>query len=299
VDRLNLINVFVAVVDAKGFAGAARKLNVSPPVVTRAINDLESHLGARLLTRTTRVVRLTEAGARYVEDCRRIVAELAEADDAVSGLHSTPRGRLTLTAPVLFGAEFVTPIVTEYLTRYPEVSVSCWFLDRLVNMVDEGVDVAVRIGELPDSTMQAIRVGQVRRVICATPAYLALHGAPQRPDDLLKHSIVSASGITPTPEWRLVESGTPCVVKVRPRLTTTTNDSAVVAALSGFGLTRLLSYQVAEHLRHGRLQTVLSEFEPAALPVHLVHREGRHASLKARSFLDLAIERLRVNPALN
>lgn len=298
-DRLNLINVFVAVVDAKGFAGAARQLNVSPPVVTRAINDLESHLGARLLTRTTRVVRLTEAGARYVEDCRRILAELAEADEAVSGMHGAPRGRLTLTAPVLFGAKFVTPIVTEYLVRYPEVSASCWFLDRLVNMMDEGVDVAVRIGELPDSSMQAIRVGQVRRIICASPAYMELHGAPQQPDELLEHSIVSASGVTPTPEWRLVENGAPRVVKLQPRLTTTTNDSAVVAAVSGFGLTRLLSYQVAEHLRDGRLKTVLSEFEPAALPVHLVHREGRYASLKARSFLDLAIERLRANPALN
>lgn len=298
-DRLNLINVFVAVVEAKSFAGAARKLNISPPVVTRAINDLESHLGARLLTRTTRVVRLTEAGGRYVEDCRRILAELAEADEAVTGMHGAPRGRLTLTAPVLFGAKFVTPIVTEYLIRYPEVSASCWFLDRLVNMMDEGVDVAVRIGELPDSSMQAIRVGRVRRVICASPAYLELRGAPQRPDDLLEHSIVSASGVTPTPEWRLVENGAPRVVKLQPRLTTTTNDSAVVAVVSGFGLTRLLSYQVAEHLRDGRLKTVLSEFEPAALPVHLVHREGRYASLKARSFLDLAIERLRTDQALN
>jgi DNA-binding transcriptional LysR family regulator len=299
VDRLNLITVFVAVVDAKGFAGAARKLNISPPVVTRAINELESHLGARLLTRTTRVVRLTEAGGRYVEDCRRILAELAEADEAVRGMHGAPRGRLTLTAPVLFGAKFVTPIVTEYLIRYPEVSASCWFLDRLVNMMDEGVDVAVRIGELPDSSMQAIRVGRVRRVICASPAYLALHGSPQQPDELLEHSIVSASGVTPTPEWRLVQNGAPRVVKLQPRLTTTTNDSAVAAAVSGFGLTRLLSYQVAEHLQDGRLKTVLSEFEPAALPVHLVHREGRHASLKARSFLDLAIERLRANQALN
>ena len=298
-DRLNLITVFVAVVDAKGFAGAARKLNISPPVVTRAINELESHLGARLLTRTTRVVRLTEAGGRYVEDCRRILAELAEADEAVRGMRGAPRGRLTLTAPVLFGAKFVTPIVTEYLIRYPEVSASCWFLDRLVNMMDEGVDVAVRIGELPDSSMQAIRVGRVRRVICASPAYLALHGSPQQPDELLEHSIVSASGVTPTPEWRLVQNGAPRVVKLQPRLTTTTNDSAVAAAVSGFGLTRLLSYQVAEHLQDGRLKTVLSEFEPAALPVHLVHREGRHASLKARSFLDLAIERLRANQALN
>lgn len=298
-DRLHLISVFVAVVDAAGFAGAARKLNISPPAVTRAINELENHLGARLLTRTTRVVRVTEAGARYAEDCRRILAELAEADESASGLHGAPRGRLTLTAPVLFGAIFVTPIVTEYLQRYPEVSAACWFLDRVVNMMDEGVDVAVRIGELPDSSMQATRVGSVRRVICAAPSYLERQGVPQIPDELAAHSIVSASGVTPAPEWRLVQDGAPRSVKLRPRLTTTSNDSAVAAALSGFGLTRLLSYQVAEHLREGRLQTVLSEFEPAVLPVHVVHREGRHASRKTRAFLDLAVERLRADPALN
>lgn len=298
-DRLHLINVFVAVVDANGFAGAARKLNISPPAVTRAISELEAHLGVRLLTRTTRVVRVTEAGARYVEDCRRILAELAEADESVSGLHAAPRGRLTLTAPVLFGALFVTPIVAEYLQRYPEVTTACWFLDRVVNMVDEGVDIAIRIGELPDSSLQAIRVGRVRRVICAAPDYLARHGIPQTPDELTAHTIVSASGVTPTPEWRLVENGAPKVVKLQPRMTTTTNDSAVAAAVAGFGLTRLLSYQVAEHVREGRLQIVLSEFETAPLPVHLVHREGRHASQKARAFLDLAIERLRTNPALD
>lgn len=298
-DRLHLINVFVAVVDANGFAGAARKLNISPPAVTRAISELEAHLGVRLLTRTTRVVRVTEAGARYVEDCRRILAELAEADESVSGLHAAPRGRLTLTAPVLFGALFVTPIVTEYLQRYPEVTASCWFLDRVVNMVDEGVDIAVRIGELPDSSLQAIRVGRVRRVICAAPSYLKRHGAPQTPDDLIAHTIVSASGVTPTPEWRLVENGAPKLVKLQPRMSTTTNDSAVAAAVAGFGLTRLMSYQVAEHVQAGRLQIVLSEFETAPLPVHLVHREGRHASQKARAFLDLAIERLRASKALD
>ncbi|WIV97273.1 LysR family transcriptional regulator [Kinneretia aquatilis] len=298
-DRLHLINVFVAVVDANGFAGAARKLNISPPAVTRAISELEAHLGVRLLTRTTRVVRVTEAGARYVEDCRRILAELAEADESVSGLHAAPRGRLTLTAPALFGALFVTPIVTEYLQRYPEVTASCWFLDRVVNMVDEGVDIAVRIGELPDSSLQAIRVGRVRRVICAAPSYLKRHGAPQTPDDLTAHTIVSASGVTPTPEWRLVENGAPKLVKLQPRMSTTTNDSAVAAAVAGFGLTRLMSYQVAEHVQAGRLQIVLSEFETAPLPVHLVHREGRHASQKARAFLDLAIERLRASKALD
>ncbi|WIT14192.1 LysR family transcriptional regulator [Paucibacter sediminis] len=298
-DRLHLINVFTAVVDANGFAGAARKLNISPPAVTRAISELEAHLGVRLLTRTTRVVRVTDAGARYVEDCRRILAELAEADESVSGLHGAPRGRLTLTAPVLFGALYVTPIVTEYLQRYPEVTASCWFLDRVVNMMDEGVDIAVRIGELPDSSMQAIRVGKVRRVICAAPSYLERHGEPQSPDELAAHTIVSASGVTPAPEWRLVENGAARIVKLQPRMITTTNDSAVAAAVAGFGLSRLMSYQVAEHVREGRLKILLSEFETAPLPVQLVHREGRHASQKARAFLDLAIERLRASPALN
>jgi DNA-binding transcriptional LysR family regulator len=297
-DQLHLITVFVAVVDAGGLAGAARRLGISPPAVTRAVKALESQLGVRLLTRTTRVVRVTEPGARYVEDCRRILAELAEANESVGGMHGAPRGRLTVTAPVLFGARFVTPIVTEYLRRYPDVSVSCWFLDRVVNMMDEGVDVAVRIGELPDSSMQAIHVGHVRRVICGAPRYLERHGVPQRPDDLRRHCIISASAVTPTSEWRLTQDGAPCTVKLQPRLITTSNDSALAAAAGGFGLTRLLSYQVADHLRDGRLATVLDDADPAVLPVHVVHREGRHASPKARAFLDLAIERLRAGMAL-
>ncbi|MCV2366095.1 LysR family transcriptional regulator [Paucibacter sp. DJ1R-11] len=292
-DRLHLISVFVAVVDASGFAGAARKLGISPPAVTRAISELEAHLGARLLTRTTRVVRVTEAGARYVEDCRRILAELAEADESVSGLHGAPRGRLTVTAPVLFGALHVTPVVTEFLQRYPEVSASCWFLDRVVNLTDEGVDVAVRIGELPDSSLQAIRVGSVRRVICAAPSYLAQHGEPQGPEDLLDHILISANAVTPAPEWRFKVEGEVRTVKVAPRMLTTTNDSAIAAALGGFGLTRLMSYQVDALVLSGQLQRVLEAYEQAPLPVHLVHREGRHASHKARAFMDLAIERLR------
>jgi len=297
-DRLHLINVLVAIADTGGFAGAARKLGISPAAATRAINELETSLGVRLLTRTTRVVRVTEPGARYVEDCRRILAELAEADESVSGLHGAPRGRLTITAPARFGAMHVTPLVTEYLQRYPQVSAACWFLDRVVNLVDEGVDVAIRIGELPDSSLQAIRVGQVRRVICASPAYLAEHGAPQSPDDLQAHSIVSASGVTPTPEWRLRRDDEPVIIKLQPRLTTTTNEAALNAALLGFGLTRLLSYQIDEHLRAGRLQAVLVEHEGLPLPVHVVHREGRYAAQKARAFIDLAVERLRANEAL-
>ena len=298
-DKFNLMNIFVAVVDTGGFAGAARKLNISPPAVTRAINELENQLDVRLLSRTTRVVRVTEAGARYADDCRRIIAELAVADESVSGTHGAPRGHLTITAPVMFGAKFVMPIVAGYLQTYPDVSATCVFLDRIVNMLDEGVDVAVRIGELPDSSMQAIRVGQVRRVICASPAYLKKHGVPKTPEDLQKHSIISASSITPTPEWRLMQNGAPHIVKLQPRLCTSTNDSAVNAAVAGFGLTRLLSYQVADQLLDKRLKTVLEAFEPAALPVHVVHREGRHATQKARSFLDMAIARLRADPALS
>ena len=298
-DKLHLINVFVAVVEANGFAGAARRLGISPPAVTRAINELENHLGVRLLTRSTRVVRVTEPGSRYAEDYRRILAEMAEADESVGLLHGAPRGRLVLTAPVLFGAKFVTAIVTEYLQRYPEMGVSCWFMGRLVNMMEEGVDVAVRIAELPDSSMQAVRVGQVRRVICAAPAYLERHGIPQIPDDLHQHCTIAVNPLARTPEWRLVDKGELRIVKLQPRLTTNGNESAIAAALRGFGLTRVLSYQVAEYLRDGRLKTVLSEFEPAVLPVNLVHHEGRHATRKARAFLDLAIERLRSNPALN
>jgi DNA-binding transcriptional LysR family regulator len=292
-DRLHLINVFVAVVDTQGFAGAARKLNLSPPAVTRAINELETYLGVRLLTRTTRIVKVTEAGARYAEDCRGVLSHLNEADESASGLHSTPRGRLTITAPVGFGAMYVTPIVTEYLARYPEVTASCWFMDRVVNMLDEGVDVGVRIGELPDSSMQAIRVGRMRLLVCATPAYLAEHGEPKTPEDLEKHMIIAASGATSTSEWRMSSQGTPSVIKIRPRLITTTSDTAVAAALTGFGLTNVLAYKVTKHLREGRLKAVLSDFEPPALPVHVLHREGRHATQKARRFIDLAAERLR------
>jgi DNA-binding transcriptional LysR family regulator len=298
-DRFHLINVFVAVVDTNGFAGAARKLSMSPPAVTRAINELELHLGLRLLTRTTRTVRVTDAGERYVQDCRRILADMLEADESVSGLHASPRGRLTISAPVLFGGLYVTPVITEYLARYPDVSASCLFLDRIVSLVDEGVDVAVRIGELPDSSMQAIRVGQVRRVICASPDYLANNGIPITPDDLHAHTIVSASSVTPNPVWKLVENGETKSVHLEARMTTSTNDSALAAAVAGFGLTRLLSYQVAEHLRNGKLKTVLAEYEPAALPVHVVHREGRQAPQRVRAFIDLAVERLRADPRLN
>jgi DNA-binding transcriptional LysR family regulator len=299
VDRLHLINVFVAVVEAEGLAKAARNLGVSPSVVTRAINELERQLGVQLLTRTTRLVRVTEAGVRYAEDCRRILAELAEADESIRGNAATPRGELVVTAPVMFGTRFVTPIVTEYLAEHVEVAVSCWFVDRIVHLIEEGVDVAIRIGELPDSSLMAARVGHVRRVICASADYLSRHGTPRKPGDLRDHTIIAASGVSPNPEWRLVDDGVPTSVRLRPRMTTTSNDSAVRAAASGFGITRLLSYQIADEVRDGRLVVLLREHEPPPIPIHVVHREGRHASPKSRRFLDLAIERLRAHPALS
>ena len=298
-DRFHLISVFVAVVDANGFAGAARKLGISPPAVTRAISALEQQLAVRLLTRTTRTVRVTQAGERYVQDCRRILAEMADADESAAGLHGQTGGHINITAPVLFGANFVMPVVVEFLQRYPLVDASCYFLDRVVNLMDEGVDVGVRIGELPDSSMRAIRVGQVRRVIFAAPAYLAKHGTPRTPADLQAHCIVSATGVNASLDWRLVSNGVAQTIKIRPRMTTTTNDSAVQAALGGFCVSRLLSYQVDEYLNDGRLVALLVAYEPEPVPVHVIHREGRHASQKVRAFLDLAVERLRGNPVFS
>ena len=298
-DRLQAMTTFVAVVDSGGFASAARKLNLSPPVVTRAVAELEERLGLRLLTRTTRVVRVTDAGARFADDCRRILGDIEEAETAATGTNAAPRGTLTLTAPVLFGHLYVTPILVDYLQRFPEVDAQCLFLDRVVNVVDEGIDVAVRIGELPDSSLQATRVGRVRRVLVASPAYLKAHGAPQRPEALVDHCIVLASAVTPVPEWRFSEAGKPLLQRLHARMRTTSNDSAIAAAVAGLGITRLLSYQVAAHLKTGALQIVLEDFEAAALPVHVVHHEGRRATQKVRSFIDLAVDTLRADSALN
>lgn len=297
-DRLQAMATFVAVVDSGGFASAARKLNLSPPVVTRAVAELEERLGLRLLTRTTRVVRVTDAGARFAEDCRCILADIEVAETVATGTHAAPRGTLTLTAPVLFGQLYVTPILVRYLQQFPEVDAQCLFLDRVVNVVEEGIDVAVRIGELPDSSLQATRVGRVRRVLVAAPAYLKSQGVPQRPEDLSAHTIASASGVTPVSEWRFNDAGKPLLQRLQPRLRTTTNDSAIAAAVAGLGITRLLSYQVAAYLRSGALQVLLEDFESAPLPVHVVHHEGRRATQKVRAFIDLAVEALRADPAL-
>lgn len=294
-DRLHSMSVFIAVAEEESFAGGARRLAMSAPAVTRAVAALEGRLGVKLLDRTTRHVRVTEAGQRYLEDARRAIMAADEADEAAAGLNRQPRGHLTVTAPVLFGRMHAMPVIVEYLRTHPETTLTAILLDRVVNMLEEGVDVGIRIGKLPDSSFKARLVGHVRRVVCASPDYLARNGEPMKPEDLAGHSIIVASGLSPTVQWRFARDRAPVSVRVAPRLTVTSNDAAIEAAVSGIGITRLMSYQIGPQLASGRLQVVLAGYEPARVPIHVLHREGRNPSAKVRSFVDLIAERLRAN----
>lgn len=298
-DRLHLMTVFVAVAEEESFAGGARRLSMSPPAVTRAVAALEERLGVKLLNRTTRFVRATEAGQRYLDDARRIIGEVDEADEAAAGINAEPRGHLAVTAPALFGKMFVLPGIVEYLRRHPAMEVSALFVDRVVNLLEEGLDVGVRIGELPDSSMKAIRVGSVRRVLCASPAYLERRGTPVDLTALPGHTLIAAAAVSPTLEWKFGRGPGSSSVRVNPRLTVNNNDAAIEAVLQGFGITRLLSYQVAAPVAAGQLRIILGEFEPASMPIHVLHREGRYASAKIRTFVDLIAARLREDSSLN
>jgi len=294
-DRFHLMNVFVAVAEEQGFAATARRLHLSPPAVTRAVAALEEQLGVKLLNRTTRFVRVTEAGRRYLEDAKRILDDVKTADEAAAGINAAPRGQLVITAPVLFGSMFVMPGIVDYLDTYPDTEVSAMFLDRIVNLLEEGVDVGIRIGELPDSSLRALRVGSVRAILCASPEYLKRYGPLRKPKDLLAHSIIASSAGNNAIDWRFENAA----LRIQPRLTVTTNDAAIEAARRGSGITRLLSYQVARLLGEGGLKIVLKKFEPPPLPIYIVHREGRFASARIRAFVDLMAERLRAEKALN
>jgi DNA-binding transcriptional LysR family regulator len=297
-DRFHLMSVFVAVAEEASFAAAARRLSMSPPAVTRAVAFLEERLGVRLLTRTTRLVRPTDAGVRYLEDARRILLDADEADEAAAGINATPRGHLAVTAPVMFGKIYVMPVITAYQLAFNETSVSALFVDRVVNLTEEGLDVGIRIGALPDSSLRAIRVGLVRRVVCASPAYLKKFGSPKSPVDLAGHRIIAATSVSAGSEWTFATGKEKIGVKLKPQILVNTNDGALQAAKDGFGLTRLISYQVANELTAGTIKTVLTEYEEASLPIHVIHREGRHRSAKVRSFVDLAVETFRSNKAL-
>ncbi|RCS22611.1 LysR family transcriptional regulator [Phyllobacterium salinisoli] len=297
-DRFQAMQVFVKVAETGNFAKAGRDLNLNPPAVTRAVAGLETAIGTRLFIRTTRSVMLTEVGQRYLEDCRRILSDIQEANANAAGSFSRPSGTLTVTASVLFGQIYVLPILLEYLELHPAVTVRSLFLDRVTNIVEEGIDVAVRIGHLPLSSLSAVKVGAVRRIICGSPDYFHRYGKPTVPADLAAHRIVAAPSAWSSLDWRFGREGTTSV-RITPRLICNNNEAAIEAAVRGWGLTRILSYQVAPLIAAGKLITVLIDQEEEPLPIHIVQPEGRRAAAKIRSFVELATKRLRENRMVN
>jgi DNA-binding transcriptional LysR family regulator len=292
-DRIDAWMTFAAVAEGRSFAAAARRLGRSPAAVTRAVAALEERLGARLLNRTTRSVALTDVGARVLEAARHALAGFAELEDAATIEREELRGRLGVTAPVVFGRLHVLPVVQAFLRDHPATTVQLLLLDRVVSLVDEGFDVAVRLGRLPDSSLRAVRVGEVRRGVYASPKYLQANGTPRTPQVLARHACIACNAVTPLPDrWTFERSGRSFVVPVSSRLVVNTAEAAIDAALEGFGPTCLLSYQVDAHVRAGRLQRILGPFEPRAVPVQVVIPAGRFVTPMVRAFVERAIKAL-------
>lgn len=295
-DRLDAMKVFVTALDEGSLAAAGRRLRYSAAAVTRAITALETHVGTRLLHRTTRAIKLTEAGERYLETCRRVLAELDEAGAQAAGERSAPRGVLTLTAPLAAGARIFRPVVDDFLRTQPAVQARLLLLDRTVNIVDEGIDVALRIAHLPDSSLIAVRVGEVRRVVCASPAYLKSRSKISSPADLAQHDIIALGDTAQNSTWSFPAGpGAKRLrkVKLQPRLFINTVEGALGSAIEGHGVARALSYQVHREIRAGQLTLLLRDFEPPPLPVHLIVPAGRNAVAKVRAFMDFAVPRLK------
>ena len=297
-DRLGLMQTFVAVAEEEGFAPAARRLGVSPPVVTRSIAALEEHLGARLLERTTRKVRVTEVGSRYLGDCKRLLGEVEDVEAAVIGAHKQARGLLGVTASVMFGRLFVGPILVDFLAKHPQVTARALLVDQVVDLIDEGLDVAVRIAHLTDSTLTSAKVGAVRRITCAAPSYLKKHGTPRAPRELADHTCFVFSSERSAPSWAYQHAGRQLSFRPRPTLLVNSSEVGIDAAVAGAGITRALSYMVAGHVQAGRLRVVLEDYEIEPLPIHVVYREGRQAPARVRAFVDFAVSRLRADAAL-
>jgi DNA-binding transcriptional LysR family regulator len=289
-DRFDAMQAFVTVADLKGFAPAARKLGLSASAVTRMVAALEEHVGARLLQRTTRSVMLTDIGARFLERARRILADIEEAEGSAQAERTQPTGRLVISAPLGFGRRHVSPLLSTYFKRYPDVSAELRLSDRMINLVEEGVDAAVRIGHLADSSLVARAVGDMRRMVVASPDYLAQHGAPKTPAQLAAHQTVHFGALSVAPDWRFVEAGREVRVTCSPRFTSNSADAAIWQAEQGIGLTRVLAYQAAEAIAAGRLKVVLAAFEPPPLPIHIIYPTSRLLSAKVRTFVDLALE---------
>lgn len=294
-DHLDRLRCFVAIAEVQSFAAAARRLGVSPPAATRAIAALEQRLGAQLFQRSTRAVRLTEAGERFLEDCRRILTELDESEASVRGAAAEPRGWLSVTAPAMFGRLHVAPLVTAILQQHPLLRLKLLLVDRVVSLLDEAQDLAVRIAPLPDLSLTAVPVGSMRRMIVASPAYLEKAGEPTGPEQLLSHRTIGVffdrDSMTP---WRFHDR----TVQPQPCLLVNDTSASVAAAAAGLGLARCLAYQAAEALHEGRLRVVLRDYELPPVPVHLVHAVGRRVPAKLRLLLDFMTARLREEPVL-
>jgi len=293
-DRIEQMAAFVAVAETASFVAAARRLGRSPAGLTRAVAALEDRLGARLFTRTTRVVALTNAGQRYLEPCRAVLRDVTALESSAKAERYEALGALAVTAPVLFGRLHVLPVVVDFLRRHPSVDVRLMLADEVVSLVDAGIDVGVRIAHLRDSTLRAVRVGSVRRAVYASPAYLAARGEPATPADLSHHTCIAFAGAGEGPtRWTFGRGRGRRTTTIAPRLVVSLAEPAIDAAVSGFGITRVLSYMVDHLVRAGALRVVLPTFEPPPIPVHVVYPAGRHLPLGTRLFLDLAVATLR------
>lgn len=289
-DRLESMSVLVAVVAAGSLSGASRQLRMPLPTVSRKLSELESHVKAKLLVRSTRKLVLTDVGQSYVAACKRILDDVAEAERGASGEYNAPRGELILTAPIVFGRLHVLPVTTEFLKAYPEVDIQLLLTDRPLNQIDDHLDLAVRIGTLPDSRLIAVRVGQIRSVVCASPTYVEERGTPKSPEDLTTHDCITFSGLTGAESWTFRADQS---VRVHSRLVVNTAEAAIDAAIAGVGLTRVLSYQVADAVKADELTIVLKKFEPAPVPVSLLYAREALLTAKLRAFIDFATPRLR------
>jgi DNA-binding transcriptional LysR family regulator len=292
-DRLEAMRLFVAVGDAGSLSAAARALKIPLPTVSRKLAQLEEHLGVRLVVRTTRKFVLTEPGRTYLESCRRLLGEIETAERLAAGEYEAPRGRLHITAPIVFGRLHVLPIALAFMKAYPDVELRLALVDRIADLIDEGIDVALRIAHLADSSLIAARVGAVRLVTCAAPAYLKGNGAPRTPAELINHHCIASANLSATDRWAYRVDGEERLVPIRSRLTLTTAEAAIDAAVAGIGITRVLSYQAAAAIKSGKLKLILRPFELPEIPVSLVHPEARLSPPKVRAFLDFAAPRLR------
>jgi DNA-binding transcriptional LysR family regulator len=291
------MSTLIAAVEAGSLSAASRKLGMPLATVSRKVSELEAYLGTRLVNRTSRRLTLTDAGRSYVAACQRILEDIGEAERAAAGEYVAPRGSLIITAPIVFGRLHVLPVAIEFLKTYPDIGVRVALADRVVNLHEEDIDLAVRIGELPDSSLLATRVGSIRRVVCGSPAYFAQRGTPKSPDELSIHDCITFDGLTSPDVWKFAVGRSAVSVAIRSRLIVNTAEAAIDAAVAAVGVTRVLSYQVASALRAGTLVLALRKFEPAPWPVSLVHPGQGLLPLKLRAFLDFAAPRLRARLA--